>query len=51
MVSTKGVFLGLGAVMLLLGPGLSPEIVVLPLLASLMVWTTAAAFLFTNPKE
>lgn len=51
MVSTKGVFLGLGAVMLLLGPGLSPDIAILPLLASLMVWTTAAAFLFTNPKE
>lgn len=51
MVSTKGVFLGLGAVMLPLGLGVSPDIDILPLLASLLVWATAAALLFTNPKE
>lgn len=51
MVSTKEIFLGLGAVMLLLGLGVSPDISILPCLASLLVWTTAAAFLFTNPKE
>lgn len=51
MVSTKGVFLGLGAVMLLLGTGLSPDIAILPWLASTLVWATSAAFLFTNPKE
>jgi hypothetical protein len=51
MVSTKGVFLGLGAVMLLLGPGLSADNAILSGLASALVWTTAAAFLFTNPKE
>lgn len=44
-------FLGLGAVMLLLGLGVSPDIAILPWLASLLVWTTAAAFLFTNPKQ
>lgn len=51
MVSTKGVFLGLGAVMMLLDLRLSPDIATLPSLGSALVWATGAAFLFTNPKE
>lgn len=51
MVSTKGVFLGLGAMMLLLDVMLTPQTGFLPLMASCLVWATGAAFLFTNPKE
>lgn len=51
MVSTKGVFLGLGAMMLLLSLSVSADIVILPWVTSALIWATGAAFLFTNPKE
>ena len=51
MVSTKGVFLGLGAVMLLLQAGLSPEFAFFHFFASVVVWAAGAIFLSTNPKE
>ncbi len=51
MVSTKGVFLGLGAIFLALHMVVTPELNTPLLLASCLVWATGAAFLFTNPKE
>lgn len=51
MVSTKGVFLGLGAMMMLLAVIVAPEINYVLLLTSSVIWAIGTIFLFTNPKE
>ena len=51
MISTKGVFLGLGAMMLLLDVMVSPVVEASKVFGSSLIWVMAALFLFTNPKE
>lgn len=51
LVSTKGVFLGLGLVMLVLDMSFSSPVRIGPFVASVLAWITGAIFLFTNPKE
>lgn len=51
MISTKGVFLGLGLATMGLATCLAPTFMTLPALASAGLWLVTAGFLFTNPKE
>jgi hypothetical protein len=51
MISTKGVFLGLGLVKVGLAALLAPAFMPLPALVSASLWLATAGFLFTNPKE
>lgn len=51
MVSTKGVFLGLGLASMVQAALSAPEPVPLVILISGGLWTIAAGFLVTNPKE
>jgi hypothetical protein len=51
MISTKGVFLGLGLVQLGLAALLAPAFLLLPALGAAGLWLATAGFLFTNPKE
>jgi hypothetical protein len=51
MVSTKGVFLGLGLAVAGLAALQAPEFILLPAVLSALVWFATAGFLFTNPKE
>lgn len=51
LVSTKGVFLGLGAMMLFLDTAFLAPVRPWPFLAALVLWAIAAVALFTNPKE
>lgn len=51
MISTKGVFLGLGLANTALAALLAPRFMLLPALVSGGLWVATAGFLFTNPKE
>jgi hypothetical protein len=51
MISTKGVFLGLGLAMVGFAAGLAPAFMLLPALIAAGLWLVTAGFLFTNPKE
>jgi hypothetical protein len=51
MISTKGVFLGLGLAEVWLAALLAPQFMLLPAVISAGLWLAAAGFLFTNPKE
>lgn len=51
VVSTKGVFLGLGAASMAIASFVSSEFESWALFASVGVWTASAIFLFTNLKE
>jgi len=51
MISTKGVFLGLGAAMIVLGTAIPDDPSLAPLVASAAIWGASAIFLLTNPKE
>lgn len=51
MISTKGVFLGLGMAIALLAAFVSPRHELWLAVASIVLWVATALFLFTNPKE
>ena len=51
MISTKGVFLGLGLSNVILAALLTPTFTLLPGLLSAGLWLATAGFLITNPKE
>lgn len=51
MISTKGVFLGLGAAMIGVGVAASGDPAPAALATSVVVWGSGAFFLLTNPKE
>lgn len=51
LVSTKGVFLGLGLASMLLAELLDAPRDTFPLVLALGLWLASALFLFTNPKE
>lgn len=51
MISTKGVFLGLGLAMMGLGAFIDPAPAALPVTVALALWAASLWFLLTNPKE
>lgn len=51
MISTKGVFLGLGLASMGLAAVLAPTFMLLPTAVAAALWLASAGFLLTNPKE